>query len=242
MIIPANGMRRIAIAAAPRRCGDFLAVRFQGPTLRTTPASRRGRMGRERHGVVLEPVPRIDRHIRNASVERWRVADDGLFRRAAVEPREKPCDTRASRWGFTGKPGPRSLYQDGQKQTLRLRHSRAPSRESRGNRGCIGRFRPLQLTPRAPNDLWMLGTGPEHDEALGLAPPVSAPRHDQALSQDAVLEEVFALREHCRDWPEDDAAVVSAPSPKGCLPQASTPQPGCRATPAPATQSWLTRI
>ncbi len=64
-------------------------------------------------------------------------------------------------------------------ETTQLRHSRAPSRESRGNRRDIARFRPLQLKPNAPDDLWILGTGPENDDALKMAPPASASRNSQ---------------------------------------------------------------
>ena len=36
---------------------------------------------------------------------------------------------------------------------------------ARGTRRNIGRFRLLQLKPIAPDDLWILGTGPENDAA-----------------------------------------------------------------------------
>ena len=57
-------------------------------------------------------------------------------------------------------------------ETSQPRRSRA-SRESRGTRRDIARL--LKLKPIAPDDHWMLVTGPENDDALGLAPSFSAP-------------------------------------------------------------------
>ena len=60
-------------------------------------------------------------------------------------------------------------------ETSQIRHSRAPSRESRGTRRNIARFRLLPLKRNAPDDLWILGTGAENDDALWVAPSFSPP-------------------------------------------------------------------
>ena len=55
-------------------------------------------------------------------------------------------------------------------KTSTLRHSRAPSRESRSSRRDVCRLHRLQLKRNVPDHLWILGTRPENDDASDIVP------------------------------------------------------------------------
>lgn len=93
---------------------------------------------------------------------------------------------------------PSDVDVEGWCETSQLRDSRASSRESRSRGRHVNRLRRSQLKRTLPDDLWFLGTGPENDEALGLAPPVSAFPVFWSSFASHVLDELLALCERCR--------------------------------------------